>query len=95
MLSLPLQVIDGFLLNYTIGDVLLLAFVGGLAAILPLRSLRMLGIHTIALGALLVITPASVMAPNSGSVLASAFQYKLFGLVLLVLAPVLYAVGRR
>ena len=95
MLASPLQLIDSFLLNYTIGDVLLLGFVGGLVAILPQRSLRMLGLHTIALGALLVITPASAMEPSSGSVLASSFQYKLFGLVLLVIAPVLYAVGRR
>ncbi|WP_424002995.1 hypothetical protein ACOZ4I_03285 [Haloarcula salina] len=95
MLAPPLQVIDSFLLNYTIGDVLLLGFVGGLVAILPQRSLRMLGLHTVALGALLLITPTSAMEPNAGSLLASAFQYKVFGIVLIVLAPVLFAVGRR
>lgn len=95
MLASPLQLIDSFLLNYTIGDILLLGFVGGLVATLTQRSLRMMGLHTIALGALLVITPTSAMEPNSGSVLASALQYKMFGLVLLALAPILYAVGRR
>lgn len=95
MLAPPLQVIDSFLLNYTIGDVLLLGFVGGLVAILPQRSLRMLGLHTVALGALLLITPTAALEPNAGSVLASAFQYKVFGIVLLVLAPVLFAIGRR
>lgn len=95
MLAPPLQIIDSFLLNYTIGDVLLLGFVAGAVGILPTRSLRMLGLHTIAIGAILLITPASAMEPNAGSVLASSFQYKLFGLVLLTIAPVLYAVGRR
>jgi uncharacterized protein YjeT (DUF2065 family) len=95
MLAPPLQVIDSFLLNYTIGDVLLLGFVLGAVGILPTRSLRTLGLHTIAMGAILLLTPASAMEPNSGSLLASSFQYKLFGLVLLVIAPVLFAVGRR
>lgn len=95
MLAPPLQVIDSFLLNYTIGDVLLLGFVLGAVGILPTRSLRTLGLHTIAMGAILLLTPASAMEPNSGSILASSFQYKLFGLVLLVIAPVLFAVGRR
>ena len=95
MLAPPLQVIDSFLLNYTIGDVLLLGFVLGAVGILPTRSLRTLGLHTIAMGAILLLTPASAMEPNSGSLLASSFQYKLFGLVLLVVAPVLFAVGRR
>ncbi|WP_254272109.1 hypothetical protein [Haloarcula marina] len=95
MLVPPLQIIDSFLLNYTIGDVLLFGFAVGAVGILPMRSLRMLGLHTIAIGALLLITPASAMEPNAGSILASSFQYKLFGLVMLALAPVLYAVGRR
>jgi hypothetical protein len=95
MLAPPLQVIDSFLLNYTIGDVLLFGFVLGAVGILPTRSLRTLGLHTIAMGALLLLTPASAMEPNTGSVLASSFQYKLFGLVLLVIAPVLFTVGRR
>jgi hypothetical protein len=95
MLLAPLQVIDGFLLNYTIGDVLLLGFVLGAVGILPLRSLRMLGVHTVGVGVALLLIPASMMEPNAGSVLTSAFEYKLVGIVLLALAPVLYAVGRR
>ncbi|MFC7251288.1 hypothetical protein ACFQJ5_15805 [Halomicroarcula sp. GCM10025324] len=95
MLALPLQVIDSFLLRFTIGDFLLLGFVLGAVGILPTRSLRTLGLHTIAIGVILLLTPASAMEPNAGSILASSFQYKLFGLVLLVLAPVLFAVGRR
>jgi len=95
MLAPPLQVIDSFLLNYTIGDVLLLGFVLGAVGILPTRSLKMLGAHTVSIGALLLLLPASMMEPNAGSVLASSFAYKLVGLLLLALAPVLYAVGRR
>ena len=95
MLAPPLQIIDSFLLNYTIGDVLLLGFVVGAAGVLPMRSLRLLGVHTISIGALLLLLPASMMEPNAGSVLGSPFQYKLFGLVLLSLAPILYSVGRK
>ncbi|MDS0259709.1 hypothetical protein NDI56_09925 [Haloarcula sp. S1CR25-12] len=95
MLAPPLQVIDSFLLNYTIGDVLLLGFVLGAVGILPTRSLKMLGAHTVSIGVLLLLIPASMMEPNAGSLLTSAFAYKLVGLVLLALAPILYAVGRQ
>jgi len=95
MLAPPLQLIDSFLLNYTIGDVLLFGFIVGALGILPTRSLRMLGAHTVLIGVTLLLLPASTMEPNSGSLLASSFAYKLVGLVLLALAPVLYAVGRR
>jgi len=95
MLAPPLQLIDSFLLNYTIGDVLLVVFAVGALGILPTRSLRMLGAHTVSIGALLLLLPASAMAPSSGSLLTSPFAYKLVGLVLLALAPILYAVGRR
>jgi len=95
MLAPPLQIIDSFLLNYTIGDVLLVSFIVGAVGILPTRSLRMLGVHTVGVGALLLVTPASAMEPSAGSLLSSPFAYKLVGLVLLSLAPVLYAVGRR
>ncbi|WP_324664110.1 hypothetical protein [Haloarcula sediminis] len=95
MLAPPLQVIDGFLLNYTIGDVLLLGFVLGAVGILPTRSLKMLGVHTVSIGVLLLLLPASMLAPNAGSLLGSSFAYKLVGLVLLALAPILYSVGRK
>jgi len=95
MLAPPLQLIDSFLLNYNIGDVLLLAFVGGAVAVLPKRSLRLLSVHTIAIGLGLVITPTSMMEPSSASVLSSSFQYTLFGIVLVVVAPVLYTVSSR
>ncbi|MBV0924963.1 hypothetical protein KTS45_12220 [Halomicroarcula limicola] len=95
MLAPPLQLVDSFLLNYTVGDVLLLGFVVGILGILPMRSLRVLGVHTISIGALLLIVPAAMLEPNAGSFLGTAFQYKIVGIVLLALAPVLYAVGRR
>ena len=95
MLAPPLQVIDSFLLNYTIGDVLLLGFALGAVGILPTRSLKMLGAHTVSIGALLLLIPASMMVPNAGSLLASSFAYKMVGILLVALAPVLYAVGRK
>ncbi|WP_276272774.1 hypothetical protein [Haloarcula litorea] len=95
MLAPPLQLVDSFLLRYTVGDVLLLGFVVGAVGILPTRSLRMLGAHTVGIGLLLLLLPAAMLEPNAGSVLGSALQYKMFGIVLVALAPVLYAVGRR
>jgi hypothetical protein len=95
MLAPPLQLIDSFLLNYTIGDVLLLGFVLGAVGILPTRSLKMLGVHTVSIGVLLLLIPASMLAPNAGSVLTSSFAYKLVGIVLVALAPILFAVGRK
>ena len=95
MLAPPLQLIDSFLLNYTIGDVLLLGFVLGAVGILPTRSLKMLGVHTVSIGVLLLLIPASMLAPNAGSVLTSSFAYKLVGIVLVSLAPILFAVGRK
>lgn len=91
----PLQVIDSFLLNYNVGDALLLAFVLGFVGVLPKRSLKLLGGHTLLFGLILLLTPASLMTAQAGSFLGDAIQYKFFGLVLLVAAPVLYAVGRR
>lgn len=91
----PLQVIDSFLLSYNVGDALLLGFALGTVAVLPRRSLKLLGMHVLTFGLILLLTPASLMAAKEGSVLASAIQYKFFGIALLVVAPVLYAVGRR
>jgi hypothetical protein len=95
MLAPPLQLIDSFLLNYNVGDVLLLSFVVGAVGVLPTRSLRLLGLHTVGVGVVLLILPTGMMEPSASSLLTSAFQYKLFGLVLLVVAPVLFSLGRR
>ena len=95
MLALPLQIIDSFLFDYNIGDVLLLVVVVGALGILVKRSNKLFGIHLLTFGLLLLILPGSMLSPKPGSVLASVAMYKFTGLALLVLAPVIYSMGRR
>jgi uncharacterized membrane protein YvlD (DUF360 family) len=94
MFGAVLQVVDSFLLNYNVGDALVAGVVLGVVPILPQRSLKLLGLHTITFGLLFLLLPASMFQPATGSVLGSAIQYKFVGLGLLVVAPVLYTVGR-
>jgi len=87
----PLQVIDGFLLNVNLGDALLVGFVLGLGAVAIKKSQRLLTLHVALFGALLLMAPGNMYEPAELSLLGSILQYKLVGLVLLVVAPVLYA----
>ncbi|WP_330630953.1 hypothetical protein [Halocatena halophila] len=61
MYALPLQVIDNFLLNYNLGDVLVLVLVLGLLGTLPLRSKSVTGLFLGTFGFLFLITPLSLM----------------------------------
>lgn len=89
---LPLQVVDSFLLGYNVGDALLVAFVLGLVATVPTKSWKLLTLHLLTFGLVFFLTPSSLMAVDaSGShLLASPLQYKLVGLGLLFVSPVLY-----
>ncbi len=93
----PLQLVDSFLLNYNVGDALLVAFALGFLATLPLKSWRVITLHILAFGLLFLVTPAQMLAVEAtGShFLATPLQYKLLGLGLLVVAPVLYTTGNR
>ncbi|WP_129113124.1 hypothetical protein [Halegenticoccus tardaugens] len=82
---LPLQVIDSFLLNYNVGQALLLVFVLTTLGMLPLKSQRLLAINTIVFGLVFMMTPSS-LAP---------MHYLFLGLVLLVVGPVLYVTSRE
>jgi len=95
MLALPLQVVDSFLFNYNIGDVLLLVAVLGAVGILVQRSNKLFGIHLLTFGLLFVVLPGNMLEPKAGSLLTSVAMYKFVGLALLVLAPVIFAVSRR
>jgi hypothetical protein len=97
MLALPLQVVDSFLLNYNVGDALVLVFALGLLATLPMRSRRLTTLHVILFGLVLLLTPSGALAVNSSGnhLLGSALQYKLLGLGMLVVGPVLYTSGSR
>lgn len=81
----PLPLIDDFLIDYNVGQALLLLFVLSVLAVLPLGSRKMLSLNAIAFGLLFVLTPAS-LAP---------LQYKFLGIALLVVAPLLYVTASR
>ena len=93
MFALPLQVIDSFLLGYNAGDALIVVFVLGVLAVIPLKSWKILTLHLLLFGLVFFLTPSSMLAVDaSGShLLGSALQYKLLGLGLLLISPVLYA----
>lgn len=97
MLSPPLQVIDNFLLQYNVGDALLFLFVLGLLATLPLKSRKVTTLHVISFGALFLLLPGSLMevSENGSFLLGGIFQYKLVGLFLVVIGPVIYTTGSR
>jgi NADH:ubiquinone oxidoreductase subunit H len=83
--SVPLPLIDDFLINYNVGQALLVAFVLSVLAMVPLGSRKMLSLNTIAFGLIFVLTPAS-LAP---------LHYKFLGIALLVVAPLLYTTAKR
>lgn len=92
----PLQVVDGFLLNVNLGDALLVGFVLGVLALVPMKSQKLLTLHVLTFGLLLLLMPGDIMyAPEELSLLGSILQYKLAGLVMLVVAPVLYTTANR
>jgi hypothetical protein len=80
---LPLQVIDSFLLNYEIGQVLLLVFVLGTLGLFPLGSKKLLGLHFAGFGLLFLLTPQAI----------NSKIYLFVGLALLVIGPMVYAIG--
>ncbi|PSP34266.1 hypothetical protein BRC64_01290 [Halobacteriales archaeon QH_10_67_22] len=96
MLPIPLQVIDGFLLKVNVGDALLVGFVLGLLAVIPKGSRRLATLHVITFGALLLLLPGNIMYdPKELSLLRSILEYKIVGLILLVVAPVLFTTADR
>jgi len=82
---LPLQIVDSFLLQYNVGQALLLVFVLGALGVLPLKSRKLLSLHVIGFGVLFLLTPQSLVPTH----------YLFLGIVLVVLGPLLYVTGRR
>ena len=78
---LPLQVIDSFLLNYNIGQVLLLVFALGTLGLLGLGSKKVLSLHFGTFGLIFVMTPQAI----------NSKIYLFLGLALIVIAPMLFA----
>jgi len=76
--------IDAILINYNIGQILLLGFVLTTLGALPLKSQQVIGINTMLFGVIFVLTPASLL-PN---------VYLFLGLTLLVIGPMVYVTAR-
>ena len=95
MLPIPLQVVDSFFLQVNLGDVLIVGFVLGLLALLPKRSGKLLTLHLLAFGALFLVSPGSLYAPAELSIFNSIMPYKLLGVALLVVSPVLYVSAEK
>jgi len=87
---IPLQLVDSFLLKLNLGDAILAGFALGLLAVLPKKSQRLVSLHVIAFGLLLLVSPVSLYEIKELSFLAEPVQYKLVGIVLLIVSPVLY-----
>lgn len=81
----PLPLIDDFVINYNVGQALLLAFILSVLAAIPLGSQKVLSLNAITFGLIFVLTPSS-LAPA---------HYKYLGIALLVAAPVVYATASR
>lgn len=85
MFALPLQVIDNFLLQYNVGQVLLLLFILSTLATLPLKSMKTTGLNTLAFGLIFLLTPFSLMP----------LHYKFLGVGLLFVGPFMVVASRR
>jgi hypothetical protein len=81
----PLQVIDSFLLNYNVGQALLLVFVLATLGTLPLKSGRLIALNSIVFGLIFILTPQSLVP----------FHYLFLGIGLLVVGPVLLVASSR
>jgi len=77
---LPLQLVDSILLNYNIGQILLLGFVLTTIGALPIKSQQIIGLNTILFGVIFLVTPSSLM-PN---------VYLFLGITLIVIGPMVY-----
>ena len=84
MLTVPLQVIDSFLLDYHLGHVLVLGLVVTTLGAVPLGSRKVIAINTVVFGLLFMLTPVTVM-PST---------YLFLGMALLVVGPILYVTAR-
>lgn len=83
MLFTPLPIIDDFLANYHLGQVLVLLLVLSVVGTLPLGSRKVVSANGALFGLLLLVSPGSLMGD-------SVFTYRFLGIALLVVAPILY-----
>lgn len=85
MFTLPLQVVDSFLLQYNVGQALLLLFILSTLATLPLKSMKTTGLNTVVFGLIFLLTPSSLMP----------LHFKFLGIGLLFVGPLLVVSANR
>jgi hypothetical protein len=81
----PLQLLDDFVRPYNLGQAVLLLFLLSLVAALPLGSRKVLSLNVVGFGVLFLLLPAS----------EAPFHFRILGIALVVVGPVLYMTGRR
>jgi hypothetical protein len=82
---LPLQVIDSFLLNYNVGQAILLGFVLTTLGAVPLGSRRVLAANAVLFGVIFLLTPSSLMPRH----------YLFLGIILVVIGPMVWVTASR
>jgi hypothetical protein len=85
MLAVPLQVLDTFLIDYNVGQALLLLFVLTTLGALPLKSMKIVGINTVVFGLVFLLIPQSL----------EPMEFKFLGIALLFVGPMLVIAGRQ
>jgi len=85
MFALPLQILDNFLLQYNVGQALLLVFILATLAGLTQKSQKILGVQWIVFGLVFLLTPSSL----------EPVHYKFLGVALLFAGPLLYVTARN
>jgi hypothetical protein len=81
----PLQIMDSFLLQYHFGHVFTLLLVLSVVGVLPTGSMRALSLNLGVFGLLFVATPASMLGGQP--------LFKLLGVALLVVAPLVFTIS--
>lgn len=77
---IPLQFVDSILLNYHIGQVILLVFALSVLGTLPLGSRKVFALNITAFGLIFALTPQSLVP----------LWYMFLGLILLIIGPIVW-----
>jgi hypothetical protein len=85
MLTLPLQALDSFLLQYNLGQVLLVVFALAMLAALTQRSGKIIALQTMTFGVLFTLVP-SINGPS---------HYLYLGMGLLLVSPLIFTTADR
>lgn len=81
----PLQLFDSLILPYHFGHVFALLFVVSVLGVLPTGSMKALSLNLVAFGLLFLLTPYDMLGEQVG--------FKLLGVALLVVAPLVFTMS--